>query len=96
MDHAKFIYQIETEFNYAMLNRIQQIFSRSRIPIQELQATLLNDKQRFVVAMEGNREYAHKLAKKIAGQVDVLMVTLYEEASPGFRTELLDTKGGDP
>ena len=62
-----------------MLSRISQLFSRSRICIEELQANTFNSRQRFIITVRDTKENARKISKKIEVQVDVITVHLFEQ-----------------
>jgi len=79
MDKARFIFIIETEAHLTMLSRLTQLFSRSRVSIDELQAIILNDVQRFTITVSDTKESACRLFRKIDGQVDVISVNLFEQ-----------------
>lgn len=83
MEGTKFIFQIESEQTFAVLNRITSHFSRRRIPIRELQAVMRegDEFQTLTIAISDTRENAILLSKRIEREIDVVTVKLFEPTS---------------
>ena len=75
----QFIYIIDTNKHLNILNRISGVFSKRRVIISSLQATIQENSQRIVIGITETTEIAKKISKQLKKQVDVISVNLFEQ-----------------